>query len=271
MVQFAVDGSRRRHPGGQRRDEHAPPQDFTLDEFRAAGEPHGHVPLRARGVPCDGAPAAQDRHHRLHGVGARRAVRGAVRAAKGGVQLTKSLASAWAADIQVNAACHLSTPSDQGGAPASVGAAGARRRARRRDAGAGRRLAGVAVFLASPASDFITGAAIPVDGGYSRGSEALTRERGGRSTRAPPRDEARGGEQRAEAKRPALPSGRRGATARAAVSPPVGVSPPAPPVATAPPAPVPVRRAPVPVVAPPARRACRPRHRGRPRLRRPRR
>ena len=28
-------------------------------------------------------------------------------------------------------------------------------------------LAGVAVFLASAASDFITGAAIPVDGGYS--------------------------------------------------------------------------------------------------------
>lgn len=28
-------------------------------------------------------------------------------------------------------------------------------------------LAGVAVFLAAPASDFITGAAIPVDGGYS--------------------------------------------------------------------------------------------------------
>ena len=28
-------------------------------------------------------------------------------------------------------------------------------------------LAGIAVFLASPASDFITGAAIPVDGGFA--------------------------------------------------------------------------------------------------------
>jgi 2-dehydro-3-deoxy-D-gluconate 5-dehydrogenase len=33
--------------------------------------------------------------------------------------------------------------------------------------GNGEDLAGVAVFLASAASDFITGTALPVDGGYS--------------------------------------------------------------------------------------------------------
>lgn len=93
-------------------------------------------------------------------------------ASKGGiVQLTKSLAAAWARDnIQVNAvlpgwidteltqqarrdvpgldeAVLRRTPAGRWGVPAD--------------------LAGVAVFLASPASDFVTGAAIPVDGGYS--------------------------------------------------------------------------------------------------------
>jgi 2-dehydro-3-deoxy-D-gluconate 5-dehydrogenase len=93
-------------------------------------------------------------------------------ASKGGVvQLSKSLAVAWAKDnIQVNAVLPgwidteltqnarkevsglnsmvlMRTPARRWGAPAD--------------------LAGIAVFLASPASDFITGVAIPVDGGYS--------------------------------------------------------------------------------------------------------
>lgn len=93
-------------------------------------------------------------------------------ASKGGVvQLTKALATAWAGDnIQVN--CFLPgwidtdltrqarkdidtlhdhvvnrTPVDRWGTPEDM--------------------AGIAVFLASPASDFITGTAIAVDGGFS--------------------------------------------------------------------------------------------------------
>uniref|UniRef100_A0A8J4H8W4 Glucose 1-dehydrogenase n=1 Tax=Acidicaldus sp. TaxID=1872105 RepID=A0A8J4H8W4_9PROT len=92
-------------------------------------------------------------------------------ASKGGVlQLTKSLATAWAADnIQVNAILpgwidtemtqtarrvveglheHVlaRTPAARWGSPAD--------------------LAGAAVFLASAASDFITGTGLPVDGGF---------------------------------------------------------------------------------------------------------
>ena len=95
-------------------------------------------------------------------------------ASKGGiVQLTKSAAVAWAGDnIQVNAVLPGWIDTDL------------TRRGRReipwleeavlRRTPAGRwgaidDMAGVAVFLASPASDFITGAVIPVDGGLGMG------------------------------------------------------------------------------------------------------
>jgi len=93
-------------------------------------------------------------------------------ASKGGiVQMTRALATAWAKDnIQVNAVLpgwidteltrnarrevqglheriEARTPAGRWGVPADM--------------------AGVAVFLASAASDFVTGAAIPVDGGFS--------------------------------------------------------------------------------------------------------
>ena len=93
-------------------------------------------------------------------------------ASKGGVvQFTRSCATAWAADnIQVNAVLPgwivtdltrkardqvaglhdrvvARTPAGRWGTPADLG--------------------GIAVFLASSASDFVTGTAIPVDGGYS--------------------------------------------------------------------------------------------------------
>jgi 2-deoxy-D-gluconate 3-dehydrogenase len=93
-------------------------------------------------------------------------------ATKGGiVQLAKALACAWAKDnIQVNAVL-----------PGWIDSA-LTRRARRDLPGLEERVvartpagrwgtpddfAGIAVFLAGPASDFITGAAITVDGGYS--------------------------------------------------------------------------------------------------------
>ncbi len=93
-------------------------------------------------------------------------------ASKGGVtQTTRSLAIAWAADkIQVNAIIpgYINTRLSEGA-----------KRERpeleemvRNRTPAGRwgepvDIAGTAVFLAAPASDFLTGVAIPVDGGYS--------------------------------------------------------------------------------------------------------
>jgi len=93
-------------------------------------------------------------------------------ASKGGiVQLTKSIASSWARDnIQANAVLPGWIDTDL------------TRRAREiipslhdnvlRRTPAGRwgtidDMSGIAVFLASPASDFVTGTAIPVDGGYA--------------------------------------------------------------------------------------------------------
>jgi 2-dehydro-3-deoxy-D-gluconate 5-dehydrogenase len=93
-------------------------------------------------------------------------------ASKGGiVQFSRALATAWAKDnIQVNAVLPGWIDTDL------------TRKAREEIAGLHERVlartpagrwgrpedhAGIAVFLASPASDFVTGTAIPVDGGYS--------------------------------------------------------------------------------------------------------
>jgi len=93
-------------------------------------------------------------------------------ASKGGiVQLAKSLAVAWAKDnIQVNAILPGWIDTDltrkareqvQGLNERVLARTPAQRWGRPDD------FAGIAVFLAAPASNFITGAAIPVDGGYS--------------------------------------------------------------------------------------------------------
>ncbi len=93
-------------------------------------------------------------------------------AAKGGmVQLTKSLAVAWAKDnIQVNAYLPgwietgqtANIPQQMPGLHEKI-----TERCPTGRWGKGADFAGIGVFLASSASDFITGTAIPVDGGYS--------------------------------------------------------------------------------------------------------
>jgi 2-deoxy-D-gluconate 3-dehydrogenase len=93
-------------------------------------------------------------------------------ASKGGiVQMTRSLATAWAKDnIQVNAVLPGWINTDlTRGARAQVEGLHERVLARTPAARWGEPgdFAGIAVFLAAPASDFVTGAAIAVDGGYS--------------------------------------------------------------------------------------------------------
>jgi 2-deoxy-D-gluconate 3-dehydrogenase len=93
-------------------------------------------------------------------------------ASKGGiVQMTRAMATAWAKDnIQVNAVLPGWIDTDL--------TRGARRQVEGLHASVEKRtpggrwgtpddMAGIAAFLASPASDFVTGAAVPVDGGFS--------------------------------------------------------------------------------------------------------
>ena len=93
-------------------------------------------------------------------------------ASKGGVvQLTKSLAVAWAPDnIQVNAILPgwLHTDLTEGAIQQLPGLYDrVLSRTPQGRWGQPEDLAGTAVFLASRASDFVTGVALPVDGGYS--------------------------------------------------------------------------------------------------------
>ena len=93
-------------------------------------------------------------------------------ASKGGiVQLTKATAVAWAKDnIQVNAVLPgwIDTELTQNARKQVSGLHDSvLRRTPAGRWGTGEDMAGVAVFLASAASDFVTGTAIPVDGGYA--------------------------------------------------------------------------------------------------------
>jgi len=150
------------------------PQDLTTTEWRQVVETN----LTGAFVCAQAAyPALARQGGKVINIGSMLSIFGAGYAApyaasKGGiVQLTRALATAWAKDnIQVNAVLPgwidteltrgarqqveglhervlARTPAGRWGDPSDFG--------------------GIAVFLASSASDFVTGAAIPIDGGYS--------------------------------------------------------------------------------------------------------
>jgi 2-deoxy-D-gluconate 3-dehydrogenase len=151
------------------------PQDYTLEEWHEVMDTN----LTSAFVASQAAYAHLKRAGRgkIVNIGSMMSIFGGgylspYGASKGAiVQLTRSLASAWARDnIQVNAIL-----------PGWIDTA-LTRRAREELKGLDERvlsrtpagrwgepadLAGIAVFLCSAASDFVTGTAIPVDGGYS--------------------------------------------------------------------------------------------------------
>ena len=152
-----------------------PPQDLELDEWRTVLE----INLTAAFL-CSKAAFAPMRDGgggKIVNIGSMMSIFGApftpaYASSKGGiVQLTKATATAWAEfGIQVNAVL-----------PGWIDTA-LTRRGRREVPGLHERvlartpagrwgvpddLSGIAVFLAAPASDFVTGAAIPVDGGFA--------------------------------------------------------------------------------------------------------
>jgi 2-deoxy-D-gluconate 3-dehydrogenase len=151
------------------------PQDYTLGEWREVLDTN----LTSAFVAAQAAYPHMKRAGggKIVNIGSMMSLFGASFAAPYGaskgaiVQLTRSLAAAWARDaIQVNAVLPGWIDTDL------------TRRARREVHGLHERvlartpagrwgeprdLAGIAVFLCSRASDFVTGTAIPVDGGYS--------------------------------------------------------------------------------------------------------
>lgn len=152
-----------------------PPQDFTLDEWKSVMDVNltsAFLCARAAYPLMQQAGAGK-----VINIGSIMSIFGAPYApaycaGKGGiVQFTRSLALAWAKDnIQANAVLPGWIDTElTAGARAQVPGLNERVLARTAAGRWGRPedLAGVAVFLASRASDFVTGTAIPVDGGYA--------------------------------------------------------------------------------------------------------
>jgi 2-deoxy-D-gluconate 3-dehydrogenase len=151
-----------------------PPQDYSLEEWHSVLA----INLTSIFTCCQAAyPHLRAKGGKIINIGSMMSIFGASFAApygasKGGVvQLTKSLAAAWAVDnIQVNAVLPGWIDTDlTKGAREQVAGLNEKVLARTPAGrwGAPQDMAGIAVFLASAASDFITGTAIPVDGGYS--------------------------------------------------------------------------------------------------------
>jgi 2-deoxy-D-gluconate 3-dehydrogenase len=152
-----------------------PPQDYAVEEWQTVLDTN----LTGAFVCCQAAYAAMTGNGRgkIVNIGSMMSIFGAAyapayAASKGAiVQLTKSLATAWASDnIQVNAVLPGWIDTELTIAAREQVPGLHERILRRTPAGRWGQpadLAGIAVFLASPASDFVTGAAIPVDGGFS--------------------------------------------------------------------------------------------------------
>ncbi|MGE3538152.1 MAG: glucose 1-dehydrogenase [Candidatus Tectimicrobiota bacterium] len=148
------------------------PQDYTLDEWLQV------VNTNLTGVfLC--ARAVYPHMHRAGGgkiinIGSMTSIFGssvapAYSATKGGVvQLTKSLAIFWAQDnIQVNAILPGWIHTDLTAPTSEARYNSIKARIPHGRWGEPDELAGAAVFLASRASDYVTGVALPVDGGYT--------------------------------------------------------------------------------------------------------
>jgi 2-deoxy-D-gluconate 3-dehydrogenase len=151
------------------------PQEYTLDEWKLVMDTNltsAFVAAQAAYPHLKGAGGGK-----IVNIGSMMSIFGAsfvapYAASKGGiVQFTRALACAWARDnIQVNAVLPGWIDTDMT-RRARTDVKGLHERVLARTP-AGRwgepgDLSGIAVFLCSSASDFITGTAIPVDGGYS--------------------------------------------------------------------------------------------------------
>jgi 2-dehydro-3-deoxy-D-gluconate 5-dehydrogenase len=151
------------------------PQEFTLDEWKLVMDTNltsAFVASQAAYPHMKKAGAGK-----VINIGSMMSIFGAsfttaYAASKGGiVQMTRAMATAWMRDnIQVNAVLPgwIDTALTRGAREQVKGLhESVLRRTPAGRWGEPKDLSGIAVFLCSPASDFITGTAIPVDGGYS--------------------------------------------------------------------------------------------------------